>query len=63
MLTNLSMPTQYLVIGIDKFVNGNKRLDVDFIDIDKRFSDVNEIANKSVIDVHKVVSANIVLSD
>ena len=57
------MPIQYLVIGIDKFVDANKRLDVNFIDIDKRFVDVNEIANKLVIDIDKLVHANIVLSD
>ena len=56
------MPIQYLVIGIDKCVNTNKRLDVNFIDIDKRFVNVNEIANKSVIDVDKLVHANIELS-
>ena len=61
MLTNLSMPIQYLMIGIDKFVNTNNRLDVDFIDIDnffKRVVDMNEIEHKLVIDVDKLVHSN-----
>ena len=57
------MPIQYLVIGIDKFVDANKRLDVNFIDINKRFVNVNETANKSVIGIDKLVHVNIVLSD
>ena len=56
------MPIQYLVTSIDKFVNANKRLDVDFIYIDKRFVNMNEIPNKSAIDIDKLVHANIVLS-
>ena len=60
------MPIQYLVIGIHEFVDVNYQLDIDFIDVDnvfQRFVDVNEIANKSVIDINKLVHANIVLSD
>ena len=57
------MAIRYLVIGRDKFVDANKRLDVNFIDVDKRFVNVNEIANKLVIDIDKLVHANIVLSD
>ena len=57
------MLIQYSVIRIDKFVNTNKRLDVNFIDIDKRFVNVNEITNKLVIDIDKLVHANTVLND
>ena len=60
------MPLEYLVIGIDKFVNANNRLYVDFIDVNnflKRFLNMNEIEHKSVIDVDKLVHANRVSSD
>ena len=56
----------YVVIGIDKFVDANKRLDVDFIDVNnflKTFVDGNEIANKLVIDINKLVHGNTVFSD
>ena len=61
MLTNLSMPIQYLVIGEDMIVNANNRLYVDLIDADnvlKRFVNVNETEHKLVIHVNKLVHSN-----
>ena len=58
------MPIQYLVIGIHKFVDASNWLDVNFIDVNnvfQRFVNVNEIANKLVIDIDKLVHANIVI--
>ena len=60
------MPIQYLVIGVHEFVNANYQLDVNFIDVNnvfQRFVNMNEIANKSVIVVNKLVHTTIVLSD
>ena len=57
------MPIQYLVIGIDKFVDANNRLDVNFINVNNFKKNMNKIANKLVIDIDKLVHANTVLSD